>query len=785
MSRLLSAGLVLALAIAVFVVAPAAGQQDPHVRDDGDRLTLSNGLVERTFQLDPFGTVAMSDLRSGLTTGSTSDFSLRGLVPALSLDGSDFTVTSWDTRATGGGGLALVLELEAPAGLASATRTYTVFPGVAGFQVDTTIAAPGAWAGYTLDEVVLPDATATGHAFNAGYDWRGSDTPDWEPAFDPAGSAHTGDHRESFTGDAFDQTGQWLSLVDREGRSAFQVVQRVNYDSTHVAWEGSVGSVHVDLSDDLLYLGPFEGDLHVDGGVDLGPVEEALGVELPGLSPRVRTLVPGESLELETVFTGLGTDPDDEPWQHHRYLVDHRMPSWDRAITFNTNGTDDNAISTGAKDDVDFATLEVLAPIAERLGVDTFILDDGWQAASGDWCPDSPSCPEPRKETSGFPDRFPDDTFAAVRTLLADHGMTMGLWMSPMHFNPASSAFQSAPEWSCTPLGDALAAYNILEPDSSSNEAGLGTWNPQATSLLSGQRLIEHIESRIVRAIETYGARYFKFDFLVWLDCLDGPNPTDMYEYREEFVAMLDRVQAAHPDVTLQIDETNDYRLFPFESVARGPSWYANGQPRPNEGLHNLWMLAPYVPGFTIGQGALGRDVKDWSVDYQMAVALTSHITFFSDVRDWEDGRIAAARRWTDLYHRFPDRFTGVTYPLLEDPLSGESWTALQNWDLDEQRGVLLAYRQQDPSATATIPLRGIRADRYEIRDPFTLEQLDVVTGDELRAGLGVSAASTDQAVVLLIDPFEPSDPTPTTGGGLALLGLTAAGLGWGIRRRR
>ena len=69
---------------------------------------------------------------------------------------------------------------------------------------------------------------------------------------------------------------------------------------------------------------------------------------------------------------------------------------------------------------------------------------------------------------------------------------------------------------------------------------------------------------------------------------------------------MLDRLQRDHPDVTFQIDETNDYRLFPFESVARGPSWFQNGSPEPDQLLHNLWNLSPYVPAFSLGQHFLG-----------------------------------------------------------------------------------------------------------------------------------------------------------------------------------
>ena len=58
-------------------------------------------------------------------------------------------------------------------------------------------------------------------------------------------------------------------------------------------------------------------------------------------------------------------------------------------------------------------------------------------------------------------------------------------------------------------------------------------------------------------------------------------------------MAMLDRLQRDHPGVTFQIDETNDYRLFPFESVSRAPSWFQNGSPAPDHLLHNLWNLSP------------------------------------------------------------------------------------------------------------------------------------------------------------------------------------------------
>ena len=122
------------------------------------------------------------------------------------------------------------------------------------------------------------------------------------------------------------------------------------------------------------------------------------------------------------------------------------------------------------------------------------------------------------------------------------------------------------------------------------------------------------------RRSASWGVEYFKFDFLVWLDCA---GQGDLYQHREAFVAMLDRLRADHPTVTFQIDETNDYRLFPFESVARGPSWFQNGSPEPDRLLHNLWNLSPYVPTHSLGQHVLGgRAYERHPVDTLMAAAM-------------------------------------------------------------------------------------------------------------------------------------------------------------------
>lgn len=222
---------------------------------------------------------------------------------------------------------------------------------------------------------------------------------------------------------------------------------------------------------------------------------------------------------------------------------------------------------------------------------------------------------------------------------------------------------------------------------------------------------------------------------------------------REQFVAMLDRLRADHPDVTFQIDETNDYRLFPYESVTRGPSWFQNGSPGPSQLLHNLWNLSPYVPTWSLGQHVLGgRAWEKAPVDTLMATALLSHITYFSELRSIPSEVIDAAAPWLDFYKANKDLLTGgVVYPLLADPIDG-GWTALQSWDPEAGRGALLAFRQNGSEDAVSVPLRNVRGDgAFDLLEAPSGAVVGTVTADELRAGLPIALPANGARVLLIV----------------------------------
>jgi hypothetical protein len=598
------------------------------------------------------------------------------------------------------------------------------YDGIAGFRTQTKVAsaAPLAVTGARLETMGAGSAVAaSASSFRAGADWREAD---WEGPPLTLGDPHGGTWRATTAGGVgqpVEAAAQYVSLDDSSGRRAFIELERNDLPSSRAAYDGAAASVSVDYTRDV---------------VDLGPLEESGHAENPTAAQAGRTrLLNGRWFE--PTFVGFGRDADDEAWQFHKYLVS-RAPQWSHGATFNSNGTDSNRISTGAKDDLDFATIEQVAPLAKRLGIETFILDDGWQAISGDWHPDSPAFPEPR---GLYAPRFPDATFAAVRQAIAP--MKLGLWMSPTFFNPASATFKAHPEWVCQPIGTALIADNTAEPDSSSNEAGLGPWGPNA---------LGYVKTRIDDAIDHWGVSYFKFDFLAWLDCA---GQGDLYDFHDRFVQMLDQLGSEHPGVTFEIDETNDYRLFPFESVSRGPSWFQNGSPEPAKLLHNIWNLSPWVPAATLGQHFLGdyRGADPVEIDRRMAAALLTHPTFFSDLRNYDPNVLDRASTWLRFRAEHLDAFTGVVYPLLDDPLA-KGWTALQSWDPETASGALLAFRQDSSVDTATVALRNVPAGLvFDLIAAPTGEVLGTATSAQLSAGLPIAIDQQRGQRVLLVQP--------------------------------
>ena len=146
------------------------------------------------------------------------------------------------------------------------------------------------------------------------------------------------------------------------------------------------------------------------------------------------SLEPGETMRTP-VFAGLfttgGFGAASRAW--HAYVSRHVLPhpGEPRPVLYNSWE------ATGF--DVDEPGQTALAARAARLGVELFVVDDGWfggrvsdHAGLGDWTPN--------------PERFP----GGLRPLSAEvHrlGMRFGLWVEPEMVNPDSDLYRAHPDW--------------------------------------------------------------------------------------------------------------------------------------------------------------------------------------------------------------------------------------------------------------------------------------------------------------------------------------------------
>ena len=179
--------------------------------------------------------------------------------------------------------------------------------------------------------------------------------------------------------------------------------------AVHVAWSGN----HTHYAERLS-----TGEQVIGGGELLLPGEVVLA--------------QGESYASPWVYGSYGTGLDEVARRFHRYLRSRRQhPSSDRPVTLN--------VWEAVYFDHDLERLVELAEVAAEIGVERYVLDDGWfgarrhdRAGLGDWTVST--------------DVWPDGLHPLVDKVTG-LGMQFGLWFEPEMINLDSDAARAHPEW--------------------------------------------------------------------------------------------------------------------------------------------------------------------------------------------------------------------------------------------------------------------------------------------------------------------------------------------------
>ena len=227
--------------------------------------------------------------------------------------------------------------------------------------------------------------------------------------------------------------------------------------AVHTAWSGN----HTHYAERT-----FTDDRVIGGGELLLPGEVSLGT--------------GQSYETPWVYAAYGVGLDAVAHRFHRYLRGRaRHPGHDRPVTLN--------VWEAVYFDHDAARLIELAERAAEVGIERFVLDDGWFGSRrddwrglGDWVVSDEVWP-----TGLHP------LVDAVRGL----GMQFGLWFEPEMVNPDSDVARAHPDW--------IMSARSQWPVESRHQQVLNLGIPEA---------YRHVRDQILALLDEYKIDYIKWD---------------------------------------------------------------------------------------------------------------------------------------------------------------------------------------------------------------------------------------------------------------------------------
>ena len=347
--------------------------------------------------------------------------------------------------------------------------------------------------------------------------------------------------------------------------------------------------------------------------------------------------------------------------------------------------------------DHDLDRLLRLADRAAQVGVERFVLDDGWfsgrrsdRAGLGDWTVD--------------PDVWPDGL-----TPLADHvrslGMEFGLWVEPEMVNLDSDLAREHPDWVLAPTagpGPSARHQHVLD-----------LANPDAW---------KYVLQCLDGLVDTYGIAYLKWDHNRELDEAvhgAGDRPAAHAQVAALY-RLIDTLKERHPGLEIESCASGGGRI-DLGILARTDRVWASdcNDPLERQSIQR-WtgqLLPPELVGAHFGPAPSHTTARISSDTFRLTTALFGHAGIEQDITACTDEELARITAWTALHRELR--------PLLHGGVTVRA-------DLEDEATLLHGVVEQDGSAavycwarlaTSTaaqsgrVRLPGLAADaRYEVR---------------------------------------------------------------------
>ncbi|RKP44170.1 alpha-galactosidase [Trinickia fusca] len=428
------------------------------------------------------------------------------------------------------------------------------------------------------------------------------------------------------------------------------------------------------------------------------------------LAPGEVVLGYGERYRTPTAYLSFGTDGLNGLASHFHRFVRKRLLAWPhgrmkaRPVHLNTWE------AVYCNHDLD--DLKSLADAAARLGIERFVLDDGWfhrrdhdRAGLGDWWPDARHYPH------GL-------------VPLVDHvqrlGMQFGLWVEPEMVNPDSDLYRAHPDW-------------VLRLDG----RPVVTGRHQLVLDLANAAVTDYLFDSLARLLSEQPIAYLKWDMNRDLAAAGHGGRAAYRRQTLAFYRLIGRVREAFPTVEIESCASGGSRADYGVLAHTHRIWTSDC----NDALTRidiqrgfLRFFPPEVMGAHIGPFHSHTTHRCHALAFRAAVALFGHLGIEMDVRTLPTEEAAELAYWIAVFKQWRHV---VHEGVLRQGNLGDSLAWVQATSADGSASLVAVYRKREDTARymPALPLKGLLDERrYLVRvlhqpaAPHFVKKTDLLT---------------------------------------------------------
>ena len=324
--------------------------------------------------------------------------------------------------------------------------------------------------------------------------------------------------------------------------------------------------------------------------------------------------------------------------------------------------------------DIDETSLIALIDESAALGIERFVVDDGWflgrhddKRALGDWEVDS--------------HKLPNGLFPIVAACQA-HGMECGLWIEPEMVSANSLLFSEHPDW--------ILNHEGILP----NEARY-----QYVLDLSQEEVTHYLFDKIQKLLSTHDIRYLKWDMNRDIhQAGTSQKHHAIHQQTQALYALLGRIRAAFPNVAIESCASGGGRvdLGILTHVSRfWPSDTNDALDRLRVQRGFLSTFPPELMGSHVGPSPCHITGRQHTMALRAGVALWGHMGVEVDVRQLGTEDRAVLKEAIELHKRHRTLLHNGEYSTTERPTSEMAWSVV---DKDQSQALCALAMLETPS---------------------------------------------------------------------------------------